>query len=76
MTQGFGPERFQLERAPRGEYHVQAHYYSNNGNRLVADTYVTLTIARHVGTPQQQITRHVVRLASAGDQVSVARFRF
>ncbi|MCB9630048.1 MAG: VWA domain-containing protein [Sandaracinaceae bacterium] len=76
VTQGFGPERFQLERAPRGEYHVQAHYYSNNGNRLVADTYVTLTIARHVGTPQQQITRHVVRLASAGDQVSVARFRF
>jgi hypothetical protein len=75
VTQGFGPERFQLEHAPRGEYHVQAHYYSNNGNRLVADTYVTLTITQHVGTPQQRITRRVVRLTNAGDQVSVARFQ-
>ncbi|MCA9576040.1 MAG: VWA domain-containing protein [Myxococcales bacterium] len=75
VTQGFGPERFQLERAPHGEYHVQAHYYGNNGNRLVADTYVTLTIAQYVGTRQQRITRHVVRLERAGDQVTVARVR-
>ena len=54
---------------------MQAHYYSNNGNRLVADTYVTLTITQHVGTPQQRITRRVVRLTNAGDQVSVARFQ-
>jgi hypothetical protein len=75
VTQGFGPERFQLERAPRGEYHVQAHYYGNNGNRLVADTYVTLTIAQRVGTAQQQITRRVVRLERVGTNVTVARLR-
>lgn len=75
VTRGFGPERFQLSDAPSGEYHVQAHYYGNNGNRLVADTYVTLTVTRYVGTEQQQITRHVVRLVDAGENVSVARFR-
>ncbi len=76
VTQGFGPERFFIEEAPRGEYLVQAHYYSNNGNRLVADTYVTLTIARHVGTDRETIERRVVRLVQRGDVETAARVQF
>jgi len=75
VTRGFGPERFMTPQAPSGEYLIQAHYYGNNGNRLLAETYVTLTVATHVGTAQEQIRRHVVRLNDRGDVADVARVR-
>jgi len=75
VTQGFGPERFQSVQAAHGEYLVQAHYYSNNGNRLLAETYVTLVVATYVGTPQEQVRRYVVRLNDRGDIAEVARIR-
>ncbi len=76
VTQGFGPERFQARQALEGEYRVVAKYYGNNGNRLVARTYVTLTVVKHVGTDRERIERHVVSLRDRGDQAEVARIRF
>ncbi|NOY91465.1 MAG: DUF2135 domain-containing protein, partial [Deltaproteobacteria bacterium] len=75
VTQGFGPERFQSVETEHGEYRVQAHYYGNNGNRLLAETYVTLVVATYVGTPQEQVQRFVVRLGDRGDIADVARIR-
>jgi hypothetical protein len=76
VTQGFGPERFQAREALEGEYRVVAKYYGNNGNRLVARTYVTLTVVRHVGTNRERIERHVISLRDRGDVAEVARIRF
>ncbi len=72
VTRGFGPERFQAVDAVRGNYRVVAKYYSNNGNRLVARTYVTLTVATHVGSRQEQVRRYVVALGDRGDTAEVA----
>lgn len=72
VTQGFGPERFQAVDAAHGRYRVVAKYYSNNGNRLVARTYVTLTVATYVGSPQEQVRRYVVALGDRGDTAEVA----
>lgn len=72
VTQGFGPERFQAVDAVNGRYRVVAKYYSNNGNRLVARTYVTLTVATYVGSPQEQVRRYVVALGDRGDTAEVA----
>ena len=72
VTQGFGPERFQAVQAVNGQYRVVAKYYSNNGNRLVARTYVTLTVATHVGSAQEQVRRYVVALADRGETAEVA----
>ncbi|MCB9616286.1 MAG: hypothetical protein H6721_00765 [Sandaracinus sp.] len=76
VTQGFGPERFQARQAVEGEYRVVAKYYGNNGNRLVARTYVTLTVVKHVGTDRERIERHVISLRDRGDTAEVARIRF
>lgn len=75
VTQGFGPERFRSERAASGEYVVQAHYYGNNGNRLIAETAVTVTVATHIGTPREQVSRYNVTLTDRGDVQEVARIR-
>lgn len=76
VTQGFGPERFQSPQAARGEYLVQAHYYGNNGNRLLAETYVLALVARDLGTPRERVERHVVRLAEPRQVQDLAHVRF
>ncbi len=73
VTQGFGPERFQARDAEEGVYTVRAKYYGNNGNRLLALTYVTLTVATHVGSAQEQVRHYVVPLRDRGDEAVVAR---
>ncbi len=74
ITRGFGPERYQTrDGSERGEFLVQAHYYGNNGNRLVAETHVTITIATHLGTPQERVQRYDAVLANPGDVADIAR---
>lgn len=75
VTQGFGPERFQAAEAEDGTYTVRAKYYGNNGNRILALTYVTLTVATHVGSEQEQLRHYVVALRDRGDEEVVARIR-
>ncbi|MDH5491027.1 MAG: DUF2135 domain-containing protein, partial [Myxococcales bacterium] len=75
VTRGFGPERFHAIQSVPGEYLVQAHYYGNNGNRLLAETDVTLTVATHVGTDRERVERHVVTLRDSGDIATVARIQ-
>ena len=76
VTQGFGPERLQAQRTVSGEYVIQAHYYGNNGNRLVAETHVTLTVVTHAGRADEQIRRYNIALQRPGDVATVARVRF
>lgn len=77
VTQGFGPERLQAQRAVSGgEYVIQAHYYGNNGNRLIAETHVTLTVVTRLGRPDEQIRRYNITLGNPGDVATVARIRF
>ncbi|MEM9070376.1 MAG: VIT domain-containing protein [Myxococcota bacterium] len=75
VTRGFGPERFQAVDADEGTYRIEAKYYSNNGNRLLAQTYVTVTVATGVGSDDERIERHVVSLEDRGDEAVVAEVR-
>ena len=65
-----------LNRATSGEYVIQAHYYGNNGNRLIAETHVTLTVVTKVGRPDETIRRYNIVLANPGDVATIARVRF
>jgi uncharacterized protein YfaP (DUF2135 family) len=38
MTQGYGPERYQMRKAVPGEYKVIVHYYGANPNLLGDET--------------------------------------
>ena len=63
VTRGFGPERFVAEETIPGPYVITVHYYGNNGNSLVAETYVNVTIMTHIGTPDEHISRHSLMLS-------------
>lgn len=72
LTQGFGPERFSAATSVPGKWTVQLHYYANNGNQLVSETYAQISIVVNAGTPGQSISHHNVVLPKVGDVVDVA----
>jgi hypothetical protein len=76
QTQGYGPERYQIRKARKGEYQVLVHYYRANRNLLGGETHVNVTITRHAGTDKEKVERRTVILRREGEQVSVARLRY
>ena len=76
LTQGYGPERFQAIHAIPGKYTVQVHYYGNNSNQLVAETYIIVTVTTHVGTPQESIKRFNVMLPRVNDVTTITTVTF
>jgi len=72
LTEGFGPERFSAQTKVPGKWRVQLHYYANNGNKLIAETYAQVTIATMAGTAQQSVSHYNVVLDKVGDVVEVA----
>ncbi|HOU91477.1 MAG TPA: hypothetical protein PLU22_10565, partial [Polyangiaceae bacterium] len=76
LTQGFGPERFAAETTIPGTYRVEVHYFGNNGNRLLAETYVNAIVVTHAGTDEERIDRYDVLLENVGDVVTVAEVTF
>src|SRR5206468_5776733 len=44
QTQGYGPERYQIRDAPKGEYRIVVHYYSANPNLLAGETHVNVAV--------------------------------
>lgn len=60
LTDGFGPEQFVVTKAMPGTWKIEVKYFGNNGNKLVAETCVQVTVQTHAGTPDEDIQRHVV----------------
>jgi hypothetical protein len=63
VTQGYGPEMYVLEKAPKGKYAVKAKYFSSDRSRLTTRTKVYATVTRGWGTKQERVERKVVSLA-------------
>ncbi len=76
MTQGYGPERYQIAQAHKGTYRVMAHYYRANPNLLAGETHVNVVVTRHAGTPQEVVERHTAILKKNGEAVEVCRIDF
>jgi hypothetical protein len=76
VTQGFGPERYQIQKAPKGEYVIVAHYYNNNPNLLAGETHAHVVVTKHAGTAQEVVQRFTVILKKNNDQVEVCRVKF
>ena len=76
IVQGFGPERFSQPNVQSGEYLIQAHYYSNNGNRLEAETFIHVTVIKFAGSDQEEVEEFDVLLARDGDLAEITRIRF
>jgi hypothetical protein len=76
QTQGFGPERYRVGRAMPGVYRVVVHYFSPNPNLLAGETHVNVVVARHEGTPREEVRRYTVVLKQHGQEVEVCKVKF
>ncbi len=76
QTQGYGPERYHIPTARKGEYKILVHYFSANPNLLGGETHVNVVITRHAGTDREKIERRTVILHRAEELAEVARIRY
>jgi hypothetical protein len=71
LTGGYGPERYEIARAPAGRYEVAAHYYRANPNALGGKTFVHAVVTVHAGRENERTSEHVVVLSEQGVAVPV-----
>jgi hypothetical protein len=76
MTQGYGPERYQIEKAQPGVYTVVVHYFGTNPNLLGGETHVNVTVSRDAGGPDEAAERHTVVLKKHNEQAEVCKVKF
>ena len=76
QTQGYGPERYQIAKAPEGTYRVMVHYFGTNPNLLGGETHVNVVVTRYAGTPRETVERSTVILKKAKEEVEVCRVKF
>ena len=76
QTQGYGPERYQIARAGRGEYKVLVHYFRGNRNLLGGETHVSVTVTRNAGTDREKVERYTAVLRRQDETVEVCRVQF
>ena len=75
-SQGYGPERFQAIHAIPGKYVSQVHYYGNNGNQLVAETFVNAAVVTRAGSTEEHVERCNLTLTNVNDIETVAEVTF
>ena len=76
QTQGYGPERYHVDRARPGVYTVIVHYFRPNPNLLAGESHVNVVVTRNAGTDQETTERHNVILKRHDEQVEVAKVKF
>jgi hypothetical protein len=76
QTQGYGPERYQIVKAPQGTFKILVHYYRPNMNLLAGETHVNVVITRYAGGVQEVTERHTVILKKADEAVEVTQVKF
>ncbi len=76
QTQGYGPERYTIEKAPAGEFKVMVHYFRANPNLLGGETHVNVVVTRNAGRPQEVVERHTVILKQTNEAVEVSRVKY
>jgi hypothetical protein len=76
MTQGYGPERYQIVNAPQGTFQVLVHYYGTNPNLLGGETHVKVGVTRNAGRANETTENHTVILKRHNEQVEVCKVKF
>lgn len=76
MTQGYGPERYQMKKAVGGEFKIVVHYFRANPNLLGGETHVNVNVTRFAGTPQETVERHTVILKKQGEEAEVCKVKY
>ena len=72
VTEGFGPEMYVLQNAPRGKYAAKVHYFGSDSNRTSTRTKVYLTIYEDFSTDRERVTHRVVTLGDRDETRQMA----
>src|SRR5258708_40297051 len=62
QTQGYGPERYQIQKGLPGGYTVIVHYYRADANLLAGETHVNVLVTKNARTPEGTFQRHTILL--------------
>ncbi|QGJ70170.1 VIT domain-containing protein [Planctomycetales bacterium 10988] len=72
VTQGYGPEMYQLPNAMPGPYRVKVKYFASDQNRASARTKVFAMVYENWGTPEENAIRKVVSLEYGKEMHDIA----
>ncbi|MHC4920738.1 MAG: VIT domain-containing protein [Planctomycetota bacterium] len=76
LTGGYGPERYQIIKAPAGEFVVLVHNYGTNPNLIAGETHVEVVVERLAGSKDVEKRRFQVVLHREGQAHEVCKVRF
>lgn len=54
ITDGYGPEQYEIRRAQQGDYTIRAHYFASHQQSVFGPATCTLTVYTDWGRPSQQ----------------------
>jgi len=72
VTEGFGPEMYTLDGAPKGTYKIMANYYGSDANRTQVRSKVYVTVYEMFGTKQERVSRRTVTLSRSKEKRDIA----
>ena len=71
ITDGYGPELYEIHRAPGGTYTIRAHYYASHQQAIFGPASCTLTVYTDWGRPTQTQRATSTRLEHEREMVYV-----
>ena len=71
ITDGFGPEQYEIRAAREGIYTIRAHYYASHQQTIFGPATCTLTVYTDWGRPNQERTITTTRLERAKEMTLV-----
>ena len=76
ITDGYGPELYEIHHARDGVYDIRAHYYASHQQAVFGPATCTLTVYTNWGRANQEQTITTTRLEKAREMVSVGKVAF
>jgi tetratricopeptide (TPR) repeat protein len=71
ITQGYGPEEYNLRKAMPGTYNIQANFYGSHSQALMGPTTIHATVITHWGRPDEKRQSLTVRLTDNKEVVDL-----
>jgi tetratricopeptide (TPR) repeat protein len=76
VTQGYGPEEFELKRAANGSYKIEVNYFGDSRQGIGGPVTVRAELFTDFGKPSQKQQTINVRLTSGSEVIRIGKLKF
>lgn len=76
ITDGYGPEEYEIRNAPKGAYKVRAHYFASHQQEVFGPATVTATAFSNWGRPEQKSSKLSIRLDKKKQMIDLGSVSF